>query len=92
MPRPRRFGLALLALTLTAVGLWAQDLPVIRPATRRPAPAKPADTKAEVKEEEHWQVVMIGAERIGYVRSRTAPLPAEAGQPDRSEQRRGGKE
>lgn len=83
MTRPRRSGLAFFFLALTTVGLRAaDDLPVIRPATRPPAPANPAESKPAAGEE-HWQVVTIGDERIGYVRSRTAPLPDEAGQPDR---------
>lgn len=92
MLRLRRFGLTLLAFPLLASGLAADDLPVIRPAVKSPAPAKaveksPAPAKAAGMKaeagEERWQIVMLGNERIGYARTRIAPLPSEAGGPQR---------
>ena len=85
MSRSFRVGLALLAAAFSASALRADDLPVIRPAVKSPAPAKPADVTAKSNPEavdEHWQLVLIGEDRIGYVRSRTAPLPTEAGGPE----------
>ena len=82
MLRLRRFGLTLLAFPLLAAGLAADDLPVIRPAVKSPAPAKAvekspapakaAETKAETGEE-RWQIVMLGNER----ERRGGPWPAQ---------------
>jgi hypothetical protein len=93
MRLPSRLGLAAGCAALAAVtfSLRADEpLPVIRPAQKSPPAAtssggakqKP-DAKPQEQTEEHWQVVLLGDERIGYVRSRTEPMPAAAGQPAR---------
>jgi hypothetical protein len=88
MPRLRRCLLLLIALLVVAPTAWSQELPVIRPGrTKAPtvkAAAKAEDTAAKSDDEEHWQVILIGGERVGYVRTRTEALPAEGDQPQRT--------
>ncbi|HEX6986270.1 MAG TPA: transglutaminase-like domain-containing protein, partial [Planctomycetaceae bacterium] len=86
MPRLR---LTVPLLLATALPAWAQDLPVIRPGkpeSQTPATAAPAaDAPATAADavEEHWQVILVGDERVGFVWTKTETLPAEKGQPVR---------
>ncbi|MGC1276290.1 MAG: transglutaminase-like domain-containing protein [Planctomycetaceae bacterium] len=88
----RRLFLTFAALVFTAATAASQDLPVIRPGATGPqaTPATPdaaATTKAEETDaaaaDEHWQVILIGDERIGYVRTRTEELAPAKGRPQR---------
>jgi hypothetical protein len=67
---------------VVAPALLGQDLPVIQPAKVQPAKTSEAPSKVETLEE-HWQVILIGDERVGFVRSRTTTLPPEGHLPER---------
>ncbi len=92
MPRLRRCILLFVALFLVAPTAWSQDLPVIRPGkSSAPTTNAPATTQAprdqvqkdQTQSEEHWQVILIGGERVGYVRTRTETLPGDKKTPER---------
>jgi hypothetical protein len=91
MPVLRRTLLALLPLLAILAAGVAQDLPVIRPGKPKSEASPGAESRAAGDQsagpvetaEEHWQVILMGDERVGYVRSTTSSLPPEAGQPDR---------
>lgn len=86
MPRLRRCIYLFIASFAVAPTVWSQELPVIRPGkTSAPvvdAPATPQSQSESVQQdqeqtEEHWQVILIGGERVGYVRTRTETLPGD---------------
>lgn len=82
MLRLRRISLLLSLLTFLVPVARGQDLPVIRPAT--PKAEQPADTASEsATTEEHWQVISVGDERVGYARTVIEPLPAQGSDPKR---------
>ncbi len=67
----------------TLVALLAGDRPVITPSAPKSRPAKTPAASTPDAVEEHWQVITIGDDRIGYARTRESTLPAADGQPDR---------
>lgn len=77
----RRVSFSLLLFALLPESR-SQDLPVIRPAVPE-SDVRSARTAKEPATEEHWQVISVGNERVGYARTVVEPLPAEGDQPQR---------
>ena len=76
MPDLRTSPIALAILWLGTTALFAQNQPADQSSQSPPDVA--ARRAGAVEIEEHWQSILIGDERIGYVRSRIEPI-GEAG-------------